>query len=532
MIFRKNKIAAIALCGVFAAALTTPFSASLSASAEEDVTTYAEQVAEADGVFDTLPVVGASTNVSPFQVTLQPERTFVSTDELAQGDVHIRTNVYFHGDNSINPRAFLLTYHASDSEHVYFDNSLDVLNATKDYRDCTYSGGSYTSNRPDFCLGSLSVNKKGQTIFTPFGSSVLGSVVYERMNGGNVVFSDGNGGAYFTLSCHKLVDGVDTIISEKVEIPASQMQVHADGSASFDYLYYDQNDPNYAQKTATIDLPHYDTTLSKGTPYNGYHDSCYWTSDPRETPSFFGYTDEFPCYAFDIVLRQGTPAGSYDVQLNDSCRISIGSALIPLQLMNTTITVGTASGTITQDSTSPYYCFFAENDKEIRLNQGSGELISTVTSADGTTATQDVTDAVTCGQSPAELYAQQSGGAYVNPVPFTLNTQPLKNTDGTDYTKTLLIGKKGDTNLDGKVDVDDAVLILQYYAKKAAGLEPTLLEQATNEEEILSYFLSDIDTCSQNQGTDGGELSVEDAVQILTYYAQAAAGNHPVWSNR
>ncbi len=110
--------------------------------------------------------------------------------------------------------------------------------------------------------------------------------------------------------------------------------------------------------------------------------------------------------------------------------------------------------------------------------------------------------------------------AYVNPVPFTLNTQPLKNTDGTDYTKTLLIGKKGDTNLDGKVDVEDAVLVLQYYAKKAAGLESTLLEQATNEEEILSYFLSDIDTCSQNQGTDGGELSVEDAVQILTYYAQ------------
>ena len=75
-------------------------------------------------------------------------------------------------------------------------------------------------------------------------------------------------------------------------------------------------------------------------------------------------------------------------------------------------------------------------------------------------------------------------------------------------------------------------MVLQYYAKKAAGLESTLLEQATNEEEILSYFLSDIDTCSQNQGTDGGELSVEDAVQILTYYAQAASGNNPVWSNR
>ena len=489
--------------------------------------TYAEQVAEADGVFDNLPVAGASANLSPFQVILQPERTFVSAEELAQGDVHINTKVYFHGDNSISPRAFLLTYHTSDSEHVYFDNSLDV-NTRSDAEDRTYSGGSYTSRYPEFCLGKLS----RKNVFSPFGSCVLGDTIYERLNGGDVVRSDGNGGAYFTLSCNKLVDGVKTFVQEKVEIPASQMQIHADGSASFDYLYYDQNDPNFTQKTATIELPHYDATLSAGETYKGFHNTCYWTPAATETPAFFGYTDEFPCFSFDIVLRQGTPAGSYDVQLDDNCRLATTSFLVPLQLMNTTITVGAASGTITQDSTSPYYCFFAENDKEIRLNQGSGELISTVTSADGTTATQDVTDAVTCGQSPAELYAQQSGSAYVNPVPFTLNTQPLKNTDGTDYTKTLLIGKKGDTNLDGKVDVEDAVLVLQYYAKKAAGLESTLLEQATNEEEILSYFLSDIDTCSQNQGTDGGELSVEDAVQILTYYAQAAAGNNPVWSNR
>ena len=42
MIFKRNKIAAIALCGVFTAALATPFSAGISASAEEEVMTYAE----------------------------------------------------------------------------------------------------------------------------------------------------------------------------------------------------------------------------------------------------------------------------------------------------------------------------------------------------------------------------------------------------------------------------------------------------------------------------------------------------------
>ena len=207
MFFKKNKMAAVALCGMFAAALATPFSAGISASAEEDVTTYAEQVAEADGVFDNLPVAGASANLSPFQVTLQPERTFVSAEELAQGDVHINTKVYFHGDNSISPRAFLLSYHASDTEHVYFDNSLDIR-TFGDAKDCTYSGGSYTSRYPEFCLGSTVINSKKQNVFAPFGSCVLGDTIYERMNGGNKIYSDGNGGAYFTLSCNKLVDGV------------------------------------------------------------------------------------------------------------------------------------------------------------------------------------------------------------------------------------------------------------------------------------------------------------------------------------
>ncbi len=103
------------------------------------------------------------------------------------------------------------------------------------------------------------------------------------MNGGDVVRSDGNGGAYFTLSCNKLVDGVKTFVQEKVEIPASQMQIHADGSASFDYLYYDQNDPNFTQKTATIELPHYDATLSAGETYKGFHNTCYWTPAATET---------------------------------------------------------------------------------------------------------------------------------------------------------------------------------------------------------------------------------------------------------
>ena len=100
------------------------------------------------------------------------------------------------------------------------------------------------------------------------------------------------------------------------------------------------------------------------------------------------------------------------------------------------------------------------------------------------------------------------------------------------YTKKVLVGKKGDSNLDGIVDVNDSVCILTYYAKKAAGNTAKLNNSFTDDQETLAYFLSDIDTCSQNQGADGGILGVEDAVQILTHYAKSASGNTPLWNNR
>lgn len=95
-----------------------------------------------------------------------------------------------------------------------------------------------------------------------------------------------------------------------------------------------------------------------------------------------------------------------------------------------------------------------------------------------------------------------------------------------------MVGKKGDANLDGVVGVEDAVCVLTYYAKKSAGLPAKLNENFNSDQETLAFFLADIDTCSQNQGEDGNSLSVEDAVQILTHYAQSAAQLSPIWDNR
>ncbi len=66
----------------------------------------------------------------------------------------------------------------------------------------------------------------------------------------------------------------------------------------------------------------------------------------------------------------------------------------------------------------------------------------------------------------------------------------------------------GDPDGDGKISVEDAVIVLTYYAKRSAGLEAE-----------IDLYAADVN------GDD--VIGVEDAVGILTYYAKAAAGLSP-----
>ena len=533
MIFMKKVFSAAVFCSFCCTALATPFSA-VTASAETNADiSYEDRLLEQDNEqFGNAILSSSYANITPYKFILQPERNFVSSEELAQRDVHSPTKIYIQGDNTIGMSSFLLSYAASNMDYIYFDNSVNMQGYVEKqtYEEGQYSVGAFSTTYPLFCFGRIGNGK-----FFANGSSTISAALYEPMSGGEI-YSNGNGGIYFSRSYNKMVNGVKTWIEgEKVEIPADQIQVLPNGRATFSYTYYQQEENlGFPERTNTFEIPYYDASLAAGTLLKGENDVCYWSKDTGgNLAPFFGYADEFPCFAFDIVLRQRTPNGAYTISLDENyCRLRTSSGLLPLQYVNTTITVGTASATVTEDQTSPYYCFFAENNREIRLNQANGELISEVTYEDGTTNTSAIEAAATCGQSPAELYTQQSGGAYIEEVAFSLASQPLQNADGTAYTKKLLIGKKGDANLDGKVDVEDAISVLQYYAQTAAGLQTSMNQTFTEEQRILSYFLSDIDTCSQNQGADGGKIEVEDAVQILTYYAQQSAGLEPTWQNR
>lgn len=74
----------------------------------------------------------------------------------------------------------------------------------------------------------------------------------------------------------------------------------------------------------------------------------------------------------------------------------------------------------------------------------------------------------------------------------------------------------GDFDGNDSIDVDDAVSVLTFYAKAAAGVA---VDDLSDEQ----FNAADIDT--------DGSITVQDAVYILTYYAQTSAGLEPSWAD-
>ena len=90
----------------------------------------------------------------------------------------------------------------------------------------------------------------------------------------------------------------------------------------------------------------------------------------------------------------------------------------------------------------------------------------------------------------------------------TTTTTPFTTTSTT--TTTAPAFKLGDVDGNGMIEVTDAVLVLTYYAKSAAGIAVT------------------IDSRSADVNQDG-IVDVVDAVEILTCYARQAAGLPPTF---
>ena len=97
---------------------------------------------------------------------------------------------------------------------------------------------------------------------------------------------------------------------------------------------------------------------------------------------------------------------------------------------------------------------------------------------------------------------------------------------------TVAVAMKGDAQLDGDVDMDDAFDTLQYYSSSAAGKTVTFTDGSDELLEKLAFYVSDIDTESKaGKKTEDAEISMDDAFNILQYVSYRVAGKDVVWSD-
>ena len=202
----------------------------------------------------------------------------------------------------------------------------------------------------------------------------------------------------------------------------------------------------------------------------------------------------------------------------------------------TTTTTGT-TGTITPVGTTtlevevnPTNFYFSVDERELKPS----DLFSKfdIVDEEGTHFDALEAGAVTLDKTtPKEIFDAEGKAYCVTEVnayftdPTTADAEPV----AAPVNPTVYIGVKGDADLNGIVDVQDAVAILTYYAKAAAAQENVAFNEDENLNK-LAYFLADVDTESKAGMNSGSELmTTQDAVNVLTFYAKKAANQEPTW---
>ena len=202
----------------------------------------------------------------------------------------------------------------------------------------------------------------------------------------------------------------------------------------------------------------------------------------------------------------------------------------------TTTTTGT-TGTITPVGTTtlevevnPTNFYFSVDERELKPS----DLFSKfdIVDEEGTHFNALEAGAVTLDKTtPKEIFDAEGKPYCVTEVNayFTDPTKADAEPVAAPVNPTVYIGVKGDADLNGIVDVQDAVAILTYYAKAAAAQENVAFNEDENLNK-LTYFLADVDTESKAGMNNGSELmTTQDAVNVLTFYAKKAANQEPTW---
>ena len=387
------------------------------------------------------------------------------------------------------------------------------------------------------------VNKAFQNVGVNYTVDVSMDDVTSLLNSGSDFVADANADTNVYTVTFKVPDtDVDADYFSTVEgiekyYAAHPDQAKADGVTEADYseLVYDSS---YKLVTAQGDA---DNDTLAGVPSGYFNVERIIKFKDKATTTTTTTTDVSGTTTTDVSGTTTTDVSggttTTDVSGGTTTTVS-GSTTTTTSGSNTeTTTTTTNTGTITPVGTTtlevevnPTNFYFSVDERELKPS----DLFSKfdIVDEEGTHFNALEAGAVTLDKTtPKEIFDAEGKPYCVTEVNayFTDPTKADAEPVAAPVNPTVYIGVKGDTDLSGLVDVPDAVAILTYTAKIAAGQENIVF----NEDENLNkfaFFLADVDTESKEGKNDGNKLmTTEDAVRILTYTAKTAAGQEVTW---
>lgn len=453
----------------------------------------------------------------------------ISAEEAASGNASVNVSAYIRGNINDALKIKGVQVMISSDPQIYMRN---LINPSKTYSEESYS-----------CLGTNFI-----TAYRPFFFGKVSDNVYSSNTSicttrdycvdpiaGNYITYSGNDTVTLKIPGRYYIDENGNRPNDKnAHMVVCPLTINDDGSANYSFYYADIYADHYDVALATGVIPYYQPELLKEGDYLlDYNNRYGWVADLTSTSSFLGNSNDFPIIQTDACIKKGTPCGVYNIIVDKNiCDISVNlndsSFHFNMEHTPAAVAVGVQKADITNINTPIYACYFAEDTKIINGPSTGTNYICNVSYSDGTSEYEkDVTGAVNAAVSPSEIINSSSNNYFIGNVPIYCGDTPLTlNNDNVSLN--ALIGKKGDFNLDGNVDISDSTEVLKYYAEEMAGLKPQLPADDTGFKSTLSFFLGDIDTESQAMNTDG-QLDINDATSILSYYANTMAGNHISW---
>ena len=383
------------------------------------------------------------------------------------------------------------------------------------------------------------VNKAFQNVGVNYTVDVSMDDVTSLLNSGSDFVADANADTNVYTVTFKVPDtDVDADYFSTVEgiekyYAAHPDQAEADGVTDADYsqLVYDSS---YKLVTAQGDA---DNDTLAGVPSGYFNVERIIKFKDKATTTTTTTTDVSGTTTTDVSGTTTTDVSggttTTDVSGETTTTTTTGTGGSETTTTTTTGTTGTITpvGTTTLEvEVNPTNFYFSVDERELKPS----DLFSKfdIVDEEGTHFNALEAGAVTLDKTtPKEIFDAEGKPYCVTEVNayFTDPTKADAEAVAAPVNPTVYIGVKGDADLNGIVDVQDAVAILTYYAKTAAAQENVAFNEDENLNK-LAYFLADVDTESKAGMNSGSELmTTQDAVNVLTFYAKKAANQEPTW---